>query len=292
MIDLRLLRAFVAVAETENVGQAAERLHISQSPLSRQIMQLEAQLGLALFERVRQRMRLTQEGRLLLAEARSLLSQAAQVEMRAGQIARGELGNLAIGYVEAAMHSGIIPGALKRLKNERPEAGVTVHPMRSRAQVEALRCREIDFGLLHSPPDDPGFEVMEIHEEPILLAVARDHPLADRTEIHADDLHGLAWIALSEASNPQARQRFLGNCLSSGFVPDIHMEVDDLLTALRLVGAGLGATFVQSTLRDALPGHLVFYPVPWFPSSIRIHAVWRRDDPKPLVAALRRALSA
>jgi len=116
-LDLRLLVAFIAVAETENVGQAASRLHISQSPLSRQIIQLEAQLGLRLFERARQRMRLTDEGRLFLKEARSLVAHASEVEAAARSIALGETGHIAVGYVEAAMHSNVLPHALAGLQS-------------------------------------------------------------------------------------------------------------------------------------------------------------------------------
>lgn len=290
MMDIRLLRAFIVVAETENVGQAAERLFISQSPLSRQIMQLEAQLELKLFERSRQRIRLTDEGRLFLAEARSLLAQAAQLEAHARQLARGETGTLAIGYVEASMHNGSLPDALTRMKARRPKAGISLHLMRSAAQIEALSRRTIDVGLLYSPPEDPYLSVMEIHSEPVLLAMAVNHPLADRLDVQAGDLDGLPWVALTEALNPQARRRFLQNCRSCSFTPDIQMDVDNLLAVLRLVNAGLGVTFIQSSLRDVLPDGLVFRDIPWFPSSVTVYAAWRKDDPKPLLVEFRQAL--
>jgi DNA-binding transcriptional LysR family regulator len=133
--------------------------------------------------------------------------------------------------------------------------------------------------------------VTEIRREPVLLALAPDHPLAGRADIQASDLDDLPWVALPEALNPQARRRFLDNCRACGFTPDIQMEVDDLLAALRLVSAGLGGTFVQSSLRETLPGRLVFRDIPWFPSSVTIYAVWRKGDPKPLVSEFRQALS-
>jgi DNA-binding transcriptional LysR family regulator len=255
-------------------------------------MQLEAQLGLTLFERSRQRVRLTDEGRLFFVEAQNLLSQAEHVKAQAHRLARGEFGTLAVGYVEAVMHADVLPQALRNLKVQRPTSSVTLHSLRSIEQVEALCRRAIDVGMLYSPPHDPDIQVVEIMSESVVLALASDHPLARKSDVRAGDLDNLHWIALAEIRNPKARQHFLENCQSSGFVPDIQMEVDDLLTALRLVGAGLGVTLVQSSLRDALPERLTFRDIPWFPSAVKVYAMWRKDDPKPLVSAFRKALLA
>jgi DNA-binding transcriptional LysR family regulator len=288
-VDLRLWRAFVAVAETENVGRAAERLAISQSPLSRQIMRIEAAFGLALFERTRQRLRLTDEGRLMLVEARAVLAQAARAEATARRLARGDSGPLAIGYVEAAMHSGVLPRALARLRKRRPGVTPELVWQRSAEQVVALDDRRIDVGLLYTPPEEGRFLVEPVLSEPVTLVLPVGHPLAGKAEILPGDLDALPWIALNRARNP-ARDRFLATCAAAGFTPDIVMEAEDLLAVLQLVAVGLGVAMVQASLDGTLAGEVVCRSVPWFPFRVRLSMVTRADDPKPLVAAFRECL--
>lgn len=289
-LDLRLLVAFIAVAETENVGQAALRLHISQSPLSRQIIQLEDQLGLQLFERTRQRMRLTDEGRLFLSEARSLVEHASSVAAAARTIAQGQTGHIAVGYVEGAMHSNLLPNALADLQAGHPSATFDIHPMNSAQQVEALRGRAIDLGLVYAVAESPDIASMPVSSEALLLVLAKDHPLATQAHIAAEALNGQRWVSLAQSLNPAARRRFLEHCAASGFAPDIQAEANDLLGVMRLVAAGLGITVIQASLRDCMSGKVVFRELPWFPVRIDIHAIWRKDDPKPLIANFREAL--
>src|SRR5690348_7560262 len=134
MLDLRQLRYFVAVAEAEHVGRAAERLHISQSPLSRQIAQLEKNLGLTLFERSQQRIRLTSDGRVFLTEAHALLRHADRLENLGRRLGRGEEGGLCIGYVADAMHTGVLPSALRTLRDQRPGIHVALYDQESAEQ--------------------------------------------------------------------------------------------------------------------------------------------------------------
>lgn len=291
MLDLKLLRAFIVVAETEHIGRAAEQMNISQSPLSRQIMQLEDQLGFLLFERVRQRIRLSDEGRHFLEDARRLLAHATETERAARRLAHGEVGHLAIGYVEGAMHAGLLPRALGRLSAARSDARIELHALSSSEQREALLERRIDFALTYAAPDDHTLERWKVLEEPLLLAMSPENALAKHPAVAARDLDGQRWIALSAKRNPVARQRFLDHCLASGFKPDIQIETEDVLTALRLVACGLGVTFVQASLRDALPNKVLFRDVTWFPSRVSIFAVRRKNDPKPLVAVFEQAFT-
>ncbi|NVZ99242.1 LysR family transcriptional regulator [Pseudomonas gingeri] len=290
-LDLRLLVAFIAVAETENVGQAASRLHISQSPLSRQIIQLEAQLGLRLFERTRQRMQLTGEGRLFLSEARGLVAHAAEVAQAARSIARGETGHIAVGYVEGALHSNVLPRALADLQAAHQSATFDIRPMSSAQQVEALLNKAIDFGLVYAAPDRADIDCAEVSNEALLLVLGKHHPLATRAEIAPRDLNGQRWVSLAQSRNPAARRRFLENCAACGFSPDIRTEANDLLAVLRLVAAGLGITVVQASLRDLLADSVVCREIPWYPVRISVYAIWRKGDAKPLVGFLSKLLA-
>jgi len=293
MLDLRQVRYFVAVAEREHIGQAAQALHISQSPLSRQILQLESQLGLTLFERSRQRLYLTPAGRDFLTEARALLAQAEVVEARARRVGLGEGAELIVGYVEGAIHSGLLPDALRRFRAAQPAVRIALRPLRSTPQLNALRNREIECGIVYSPPmaDDPDLVCERISEEGMLLALPADHPLAGAAELSPRELDGQPWIALSRHINPAARERFLAACREAGFMPDIRTEANDPATLIALVACGQGLALVQASMRGhPLAQGVAFVALPWFTTTVAVHLVYRRSDTNRLIQAWRAAL--
>src|SRR5260370_27040930 len=157
MIELRLLRYFVAVAEPEDVGRAADRMNTSQSSLSRQIRQLEDLLGLVLFERERRRIRTTRTGRWFLGEARDLLSHADRLARDADRYGRGEIGRVSIGFVQSVMWSSVLPAALRRFPVVRPGVSIELHNMSSTWQIDAMRRRELDVGFVNLPATDRIF---------------------------------------------------------------------------------------------------------------------------------------
>lgn len=275
-MELQQLRYFVAVAETEHVARAAERLHISQSPLSRQIRQLEEDLGLQLFERIKQRVRLTPAGRAFLDEARDLLAQARRIEERARQVGKGEMCSLSIGYCEGVVHNGRLPAALRRFRAQYPRVALKLAAMRSAEQADALERASIDIALAYNvPAQASAFGTRLLSREPFVLALADDHPLAGRREILPVDLDGMPWIALPKALNPATRERFLTACASSGFRPDIQFEVAHVATTLGLVSAGLGAAIMQASMQRMNPPGVVFRSMEWLPLAVEIHAMWR-----------------
>ncbi|RWK08003.1 MAG: LysR family transcriptional regulator [Mesorhizobium sp.] len=292
MLDLRQIRYFVAVAEAGNVGRAAGQLHISQSPLSRQIIQLEEQLGVALFERAKQRVHLNAEGKAFLAEARALLASAARLEDLGRNLASGAAGSLAIGYVEGAVHAGLVAAMLREFRRDRPDFHLRLRSRRTAAQFEDLRSRVLDLGLVYAPAPqgDPDLDSMLVRREPLVLAIPEGDPLVDVIDIRPSHLDGRVWITVVRQPDDTNRAQFLAACVEAGFVPDIAYETADPLTSLGLVSAGLGLATVQESLRAAAPPGIVFRDLPWFGRSVAIHLAWRRNDRRAVIEDLRRTV--
>src|ERR1700761_4569848 len=247
MLDIRQLHYFVAVAEDEHVGRAAERRHISQSPLSRQIAQLEEKLGLTLFERTQQRIRLTTDGRTFLEETKALLTHANRLESMARRLGRGDEGGLCIGYLENAMHSGVLPSALRTLQEDRPDVHIALYSYRSAEQLVGLRQRSLDIALVCEPPavDDAELACAQVLDDPMLLAIPAGHPLANARRFSTDDLSKQKWIGVMHKEGPLRHDNFIAACAKAGFTPNIALEATEPLAALGLVAAGLGLTMVQ-----------------------------------------------
>jgi DNA-binding transcriptional LysR family regulator len=294
MLDIRQLQYFVTVAEEEHVGRAAEKLHISQSPLSRQIAQLEEKLGLTLFERSQQRIRLTSDGRTFLAETQAFLTHAKRLEGLAKRLGRGDEGGLCIGYIENAMHAGVLPAGLRTLRAARPAVHVALYSLHTSEQLEGLRQRSLDIALVCEPPpaDDPDLETAQVLSDPMVLALPQGHPLTEVESLQPEHLAGQEWIVVRHQETGEHHHNFIAACVRAGFTPNIKMEASEPTTALGLVAAGLGVALVQQGLRHQAPPGVVLRELPWFSHRAPLWAAWHRINLRPLVATFRETLLA
>jgi len=292
MLDLRQLHYFVAVAEEEHVGRAAERLFISQSPLSRQIAQLEEKLGLTLFERSQQRIRLTSDGRTFLSEARSLLTHATRLESLARRLGKGDEGGLCIGYLENAIHAGVLPDALRALRAARPQVHIALYNYHSAQQLEGLRQRSLDIAFVcEAPaPDDPDLACSLVLDDPMLLAVPEGHRLAGAASVTPADLDGERWISVVNRASALSHDDFIAACARAGFTPHVTLEAAEPQAALGLVAAGLGLSMIQHSLRYQAPRGVVLHALPWFACRTPLWVAWHRVNLRPLVEIFRQTV--
>lgn len=275
-MELSTLRYFVCVAEEEHIGRAAERLHISASPLSRQIQKLEGQLGVALFERQRQRLRLTEAGRRFLDEARDLLVHAEAVRERGHALAAGSEGVLVVGTVPGALSDPVISSALAALRAHSPRVSMRLLPGRSVGLTDQVRRGTLDAAFVHNPESHRGIVCRLVSRRRFKLVLPESHPLAAQENFPPAALNGQPWVTLDRSLSPVFRQRFLDACRQAGFTPDIRFEITDLSSTLALVQAGLGCALVQETA--TLPPGVAERTLPSFPMVVELHAIWREGN--------------
>jgi DNA-binding transcriptional LysR family regulator len=270
MVDLRLLRYFVAVAETEHVGRAAEQLHVSQSPLSRQIRQLEQLLGVALFERNGRRIRLTDAGRELLPAARDLLGRAEALVRDARTSSRPGPGRIAVGFVSTALATGVLTKALRALRARHPDMHVELRHANSELQLALVRAGELDVALVHAAPGVRDLRALRLLEQPYRLAVSRSGPFG-RRPLTAKVLGAAPWIAVR--AGERTRDRWLDACAAAGFVPRVAVEVADYASALGLVEAGIGVAVVPASQGVISPPGILLRALDWLRLTSELWAV-------------------
>jgi DNA-binding transcriptional LysR family regulator len=242
-LELRHLRYFTALAEELHFGRAAERLHISQPPLSQQIAQLEKQLGVRLLTRTSRSVELTDAGRLFLDEARRTLAQAEHAKHVAERAGRGDLGQLAVGLLAAC---GVIPRAVRRFIRRYPGVQLTLKVMSSAEQLAALAQGRLDVGFVHLPAGAEALAVEEVEGHVLVAALPSGHRLARQPSISWGALAGESFIGFPRASAPAAYDAIVSRLREAGFHPNVVHRTDSMLARLRLVGAGVGISLLPA----------------------------------------------
>lgn len=247
-MELRHIKYFVAVAEELSFTRAAVRLHISQPPLSQQIRQLEDILGVELFERAARPLRLTAAGVLLLKRSRIILAEVHGSMDEVRQVGQGQKGRLVISFVGSAMYS-FLPDALTRFGRSSPDVELVLHEMLAADIAEALRERRIDVGFLRPPLEQSDdFDQRLLLEEPFVLAVPEQHPFANRELIDLRELESERLILYPRYPLPSTTEFVLRACAAAGFAAHVVQEVRHIQTAITLVSAGVGLTWVPRSV--------------------------------------------
>ncbi|GGJ80875.1 LysR family transcriptional regulator [Pseudomonas matsuisoli] len=285
MIGFPQLRCFVAVATELHFGRAAQMLHMTQPPLSRQIQLLEQELGVALLERTSRSVSLTPAGSAFLVEARKLMEQSERAVQIARRAANTLSGTVTVGFIGSATY-GFIPKLAERAKEELPNIHVNFLEMNSVEQQEALLFGRVDLGIIRPGPRAEGLESVCIEKGDLALAVARNHPLALRRQlVTLKQLDDLPFIMYSKVG------RYFQGVLTTMFEraqvkPRYVQFMDQTHAILSLVSAGMGVAIVPEDARNACFENVVFKSLQT-QTQYELHAIWRADDDGPAVAAVR-----
>ena len=238
-MDLYQLKNFLLLAERLNFRRTAEDTYIAQPALSRQIQQLEAEVGALLFRRDKRNVTLTAAGRYFQKEAHRLVEQWEQARRRTGQIHRGEAGEIRIGHASSAMHS-ILPRLLVRVRAQTPDLHVQLIETSNKNQVEALLDRQIDIGLSPNLVVPPAIGQRVVYRENFVLVLPGNHPLTRETFTDLSQVAREHFILPPKAEGLGYVETLEQLCEHYGFTPTIHFESAYSGTVMRLVEAGMG----------------------------------------------------
>lgn len=284
-MELRQAHAFVTIVDEGHVGRAAQRLHVTQPTLSRQIAALERSLGVPLFDRSRRALSLTPAGEAFVTGARDLVRRADEVVATARRAHRGELGVLRIGFVQSATFEAL-PGLLGPFRAAWPSVRIEVTAMTTLRQLAALADDALDVGLLRPPARAPGLATRTLSHDPLLVALPGNHRLATRDRVSLADLAEEPFVLYGRESGPAVHDRIVGFCRDAGFSPRIVQEAVDVQTIVALVAANLGVSLLIAPTPRTDESSVVYRPLveelpPW-----EMSLAWSRDNQSPVLARL------
>ena len=277
------MRYFLALAQERNFGRAAQRLHMAQPPLTRQIRGLEEELGTTLFLRTAKGVELTEAGEALLAEVPNILALTERTEERTRLTGQGLLGRFEVGTFGSGILN-VVPRVLANFHKLRPDVGIGLHNMAKGEQIQALRERRITVGFARLVPSEADLEVETVLREPIIVALYEGHALCDKAEITVRDLDNESMILYPNFAMSGLAQSVIEAFRRGGARLKVEQEVEDALTAIALVSSGFGVCITTESAGSLrLPG-VVYRP---FRSphlrDIELSCFYRRDEASPVL---------
>jgi LysR family transcriptional regulator, benzoate and cis,cis-muconate-responsive activator of ben and cat genes len=281
-MELRHLRYFVAVAEAENVSRAALKLHVSQPGISRQIRDLEEEIGFQLFERSAKSLKLTSAGKTFLTEAHAVLQRADEAVKTARAIATGEQGELHVGYAPSPT-SRILPPALRAFQLESPNVRVKLHDFSTEEMIGGLREGKLQIAFLVRPTAGMlrGVHFEEILRDAICLAVAPKHSLARRRTVTLADVVSEPIVIYSRAEYPEAHEELTEMFAHSKTKPRIAEEHDGVASLIAGVESGNGVALVPKSIACIAGPRLRLVRIQPAPPPLIIGAAWSKEGLAP-----------
>lgn len=279
MMNLRALQCFVILAEELNFSRAAERLHIAQPALSQQMRQLEERLGVALVDRSRRPLQLTEAGDYFRTHASQMLDSWAEIVSGAHAVSAGTRGWLGVGFTRSALYSILTP-ALKMFHEAYPYVELKLFEMLTDEQANALRDRRIHIGIGRQPLPMEGCTTRSVLHERFMAVLPLDHALARRKKVQIKDLAGTPLILSPRHHNAQFARSVLSLYRDAGVVPFVAHHAYEIQTAVALAAAGLGVTFVGESIARHGRQDVAFKPLDGAASKqyTVLAATYREDD--------------
>ena len=261
MIETRLLRQFIAVAEELNFRRAAERLHMAQPPMSQAILRLEEALGYPVFERTNRKVALTPAGGTFLVTARQVLASLEEGVAATRRVAQGIEGHLRLSFIHITPYAHVLD-ALRAFRAASPAVQFTLREASTQQQVEWLEKNEIDIALLRAPGrSTPGLRFERLSGEDIVIALPLDHRCAGQAMVDLADLAGDDFVASPRDLGQGFHDQLASLCLHAGFVPRVVQQARRLQTVLGLVAAGFGVALLPASLGACAPAGVVMLPL-------------------------------
>ena len=282
-VELRHLRYFLAVADELHFGRAAERVHVAQPAISQQIRRLEAEIGTELFHRNRREVRLAPAGEALRDYAVRAIDEVNDGVEAARRAARGEIGNLTVGFLETAA-STIVPRAVRQFRPARPDVNLTLRELGVGAQIDDLQAGRLDVGIIRPPADADDLVFERIIDEELIAAVPSGHPLAGRDQITARTVVDQPLVLLSREVVPGLYDQVLAIRQEESGSGAIAQEATSIQAVLGLVSAELGISVMPASVRSLSREGVEFVAIRSAHRSALLTAR-RRDDDSPVVEA-------
>jgi DNA-binding transcriptional LysR family regulator len=286
-MELRHLRYFIAVAEELHFTRAAERLHIGQPPLSHAIQVLEADVGARLLERSKRWVRLTEAGKLFLADARRILALAEQAAETARRAGRGEAGELRIGFTYSTPLTPLFAEVINRYRQEFPLVTLTLQEMATLRQLDAIGQRSLDLGFIR-PPElaiPPAIKLTDLREDPLVVVLPVGHALAAKEAIAIRELAELPFVMYPPDAGTGIYPQTFRLCRAAGFVPRVAQTAGEASTIIGLVAAGSGITLLPASFDRIRMDGICYRPIIDKAATTRLLLAQRAGENSPLVDA-------